>query len=99
MRQCFLDGHLLGSVANVWKPQDTNPIGVPFSFANLEPWLSNPVFRKVSLGRLKVPYNGLWCSTLRLIKSVHLVRNAHEEGWPVLNIKLDRVPEGDISMT
>lgn len=38
------------------------------------------VIRKVILGSSKVPNNVLECSKLLLVKSVHLVRNAHEEG-------------------
>lgn len=60
----------------------------------LEPWLSNLVSRKVSLGRLIIPHNGHWCSKLLLVKSIHLVRNAHEEVLQFLNIKPARDPEG-----
>ena len=41
----------------------------------------------------KIPHNGHWCSKLPLVESVHLVRNAHEEGPQFLNIKSAGVPQ------
>lgn len=43
--------------------------------------------RKLNLRISKVPHNGHWYSSLPFVRLVHLVRNAHEEGTWLLNIK------------
>ena len=56
-------------------------IWIPFSFGNLELWLSNSALRKVK-GTSEISHNGHRYYTLSLIGSIHLVRNVpEEESW------------------